>query len=125
MATIVVCEDNPDIREMIVFILEGEGYKILPTHQGQGVLDFLKGEEAHLILLDLRIPDMDGYEVLSAVRSTYGEQAPPVVILSAKTAPEDRALAFSLGASDFVEKPFTVDGLLDAVKKNITPKAAD
>lgn len=123
MATVVVCEDNPDIREMLVFILEGENYQVLATHQGRGVLDHLKSGPADLVLLDLRIPDMDGYEVLSAVRSTYGDKAPPVVILSAKTAPEDRALAFSLGARDFVEKPFTVDGLLAAVKKNIAPPA--
>lgn len=121
MATVVVCEDNPDIREMVGFILEGEGYEVFATHQGRSVLERLKGGGADLVLLDLRIPDMDGYEVLSAIRSTYGEEAPPVVILSAKTAPEDRALAFSLGASDFVEKPFTVDGLLDAVKKNLAP----
>lgn len=119
MATILVCEDNPDIREMVVFILEGEGFSTLQTHQGRGVLDLLRHEAVDLILLDLRIPDMDGYEVLSAVRSTYGEHAPPILVLSAKTEEEDRALAASLGASGVMEKPFTVDGLLAAVKKRL------
>ena len=120
MATVLVCEDNPDILEMLVFILEGEGYQVQGTNKGSGILQRLKHMTADLVLLDLRIPDMDGYEVLSAVRSTYGAQAPPVVILSAKSGPEDRALAFSLGARDFIEKPFTVDGLLGAVRKNLT-----
>lgn len=119
MATILVCEDNPDIREMVVFILEGEGFTTLQTHQGRGVLDYLRRETVDLILLDLRIPDMDGYEVLSAVRSTYGEHAPPILVLSAKTGDEDRALASSLGASGFMEKPFTVDGLLETVKHHL------
>jgi DNA-binding response OmpR family regulator len=119
MPTVLVLEDNPDILEMVTFILEGEGYTVLPESRGRAVLDRVGRSPVDLVLLDLRIPDMDGYEVLCALRATPGDRALPVIVLSAKTAPEDRDLAFSLGACDFVEKPFTVDGLLAAVRKQL------
>lgn len=119
MATVLICEDNADIREMLAFILEGEGYAVLQTHRGRGVLEHLTHAAADLVLLDLRIPDMDGYEVLRALRATYGDLAPPVLVLSAKGAEEDRDLAFSLGARGYLPKPFTVDGLLSAVREQL------
>ncbi len=121
MATILVCEDNPDICEMVVFILKGEGYTVAATPRGRDVAKLVAERRPDLLLLDLRIPDMDGYEVLSALRASADPAVPPVLVLSAKTSPEDRALALSLGAREFLEKPFTLDGLTGAVRRCLRP----
>jgi len=123
VTTVLVCEDNEDIREMVTFILESEGYRVLGECRGRAALARAGREPIDLVLLDLRIPDMDGYEVLKSLNATFGVEAPPVIILSAKSAPEDQEAALALGAKAFVEKPFTVDGLLLAVRRQTnTPR---
>jgi len=119
VTTVLLCEDNEDIREMVTFILEAEGFRVLGESRGRSALERARQESVDLMLLDLRIPDMDGYEVLKALRSDLGEKAPPVIVLSAKSAPEDREAALALGAKAFVAKPFSVDGLLLAVRREV------
>lgn len=119
MKTVLVCEDNEDIREMVTFILEAEGYRVLGESRGRDALATARRETVDLLLLDLRIPDMDGFAVLRALREGFAEKAPPVVILSAKSAPEDREAALASGARAFLAKPFTVDGLLMAVRRQL------
>ncbi|MEJ2368998.1 MAG: response regulator transcription factor [Acidobacteriota bacterium] len=122
MPKILLCEDNPDIREMVEFILEGAGYDIVSIDKGHEVRSFVLREGPDLLLLDLRIPDLDGYGVLSELSRLPREAVPPVVILSAKTSDLDREQALAMGAREFLEKPFTMDGLLMAVQRNVTAK---
>jgi DNA-binding response OmpR family regulator len=112
---VLVCDDNADIREMLTFVLEGDGHEVEAVGSGRLLLDSLKARKADLILLDLRMPDFDGFDVLKALHAG-GEAPPPVVAISAKTLEEDRRAALAAGASRYLLKPFSIGDLLDTVR---------
>lgn len=111
----MICDDTPDILEMVQFILEGEGYEVTTVETGREVLRAIDRVEPDLVLLDLRMPGLDGYGVMRELRLKEGA-SPPVVILSAKGLEEDRRAALAAGALDYLIKPFTVARLLETVK---------
>ncbi|MCI4397467.1 MAG: response regulator [Acidobacteria bacterium] len=117
MQTVLVCDDNQDIREMASFILKEDGFGVIEAARGHAVLPMVIQHKPDVVLLDIRLPDIDGYEVLSSLNALPSGDRPIVIVFSAKSAAEDVAMARSLGASEFVEKPFTVDGLLFAVRR--------
>lgn len=117
-AVILVGDDTPDILEMVTFILEGEGYRVRTAGTGQEVLASARSERPDLILLDLRMPGLDGFGVLREL-GRNGEAHPPVVVLSAKGAEEDRRAALAAGACSYLFKPFTVGQLLEAVREQL------
>lgn len=117
MQKVLVCDDNQDIREMASFILKEDGFGVIEAARGQAVLPMVIQHKPDVVLLDIRLPDIDGYEVLSSLNALPSGDVPLVIVFSAKSAAEDVAMARSLGASEFVEKPFTVDGLLFAVRR--------
>lgn len=118
MSKILVCDDTPDILEMVQLILETEGFEVKTAAAGREVLLELAKEVPDLVLLDLRMPGLDGFGVLRELR-LRSEPAPPVIILSAKSMEEDRQAAMAAGARGYLVKPFTVAQLLDAVRHQI------
>lgn len=118
MPKILVCDDTPDILEMVQLILEGEGYEVATASRGQEVLDAVASESPALVLLDLRMPGLDGLSVLRDLSCRLGG-APPVVVLSAKGRDEDRRQALAEGAKAYLVKPFTLGQLLAVVKQNL------
>lgn len=114
MANVLVCDDNPDILEMLAFVLEGEGHEVRTATNGREVLGMVAECRPDLVLLDIRMPGLDGLGVLRAL-SQAGENSPPVVVLSAKTREEDRRAALEAGAMSFLGKPFELQTLLDTV----------
>ncbi len=118
MPTILVCDDTPDIVEMLQFILEGEGYAVTTATAGREVLGSIERNPPDLVLLDLRMPGLDGFGVLREFR-LRPSLAPPVIVLSAKGTDEDRKAAISAGARDYLVKPFTVGQLLAAVRAQL------
>jgi DNA-binding response OmpR family regulator len=121
MAKILVCDDTPDILEMVKFILEGEGFEVLTAAEGRDVLNAIEGESPDLVLLDLRMPGLDGFGVLRELRLNP-DQSPPVIVLSAKGLEEDRRDALAAGARDYLFKPFTLAELLGAVHRQLDGK---
>ncbi len=111
---ILVCDDNADIRELLTSVLEGEGHEVLCTGDGREVLAEVGRFAPDLILLDIRMPDFDGLEVLKALR-LLGRPLPPVVAVSAKTLDEDRRAAVEAGASAYLLKPFSMGDLLAVI----------
>jgi two-component system OmpR family response regulator len=118
---ILICDDNPDILELLRMVLEGEGYLVRAVASGREVVERIRKEQVDLLLLDLRMPDLDGFAVMDRMRG-MGIPPPPVVVLSAKGLDEDREAAFRAGAREFLTKPFHVDGLLDAVQRHLQPE---
>jgi len=118
MPKILVCDDTPDILEMVQLILEGEGFEVTTARAGREVLTAVDRETPDLILLDLRMPGLDGFSVLRELR-LRPETAPPVIVLSAKGMEEDRRAALAAGAREYLMKPFTVDQLLKAVRQQV------
>lgn len=115
MPRILICDDTPDILEMVQFILEGEGYDVMTVSTGRDVLQSVARGRPDLVLLDLRMPGLDGFAVMRELRLQEGT-SPPVVVLSAKGLEEDRRAALAAGARDYLIKPFTVAGLLETVR---------
>ncbi len=104
MATVLVVEDDRDIREVLRRYLERAGHAVLSTASGAEALNLVDGGGVDLVLLDLGLPDVDGTEVL---RTVHDRGSPPVLVLTARSQVEDRIAGLSLGADDYVTKPFS------------------
>lgn len=104
MATVLVVEDDRDIREVLRRYLERDGHAVLTTASGAEALNLADGGGVDLVLLDLGLPDVDGTEVL---RTLHDRGSPAVLVLTARSETEDRIAGLRLGADDYVTKPFS------------------
>jgi RNA polymerase sigma-70 factor (ECF subfamily) len=122
---VLVVEDDPAIREMVVEVLAGEGYRAVPAPDGATALAILDGAGPALgaVLLDLRLPDMDGRTLAARLRARP-PGAPPLIVFTAAPPAEAAADAVALGAAGFVTKPFDLDVLLDVVARCLAPPPA-
>lgn len=105
MPTVLVVEDDRDIRDLLRRYLERAHYAVLSTGSGAEALRLLAEGQVDLVLLDLGLPDVDGTDVLMAARR--GGDPVPVIVLSARSTVADRIQGLSLGADDYVTKPFS------------------
>src|SRR5262245_35268344 len=105
--TILVVEDEKDIRELVRFHLEQEGYGVREAETGEAALDLARSERPALLVLDLMLPGIDGLEVCRRLRAAEATRGVPVIVLTAKAAEVDRVLGLELGADDYVTKPFS------------------
>jgi CheY-like chemotaxis protein len=112
---ILVVDDDPAISGLIATILGKDGYQVAVAHSGvEGVQ---KAEELHphLILMDISMPDMDGYEATTQIKNKPDLKATPVIFLTGRSASEDGGRAFGSGGLTFMRKPFTAQQLRDLV----------
>jgi len=111
--TVLLVEDDPDIRDIVQDVLEAEGYDVVPASHGRQALEFLNGtrgaERPDLVILDMMMPLVDGQHVLEAIRSDDQLSSVPVVVMSAVEHEKPE------GAAAFLRKPFSLDTLFDAV----------
>lgn len=114
--TILVADDEREIRDLIEIYLKNEGYRVLKAVNGVQALEFLKVEEVHLLILDLMMPEMDGMEACMKIRE---ERNLPIIILSAKSQDMDKIMGLSTGADDYVTKPFNPLELMARVKSQL------
>lgn len=103
----LVIEDEPDIRDLLAFHLEREGYTVTKSVTGAEGLRLARATPPDLILLDLMLPEMDGFEVCRRLRQDPVTHAVPLVMLTARGDEVDRVLGLELGADDYVVKPFS------------------
>lgn len=108
MAHILVAEDERDIRELIKFTLTVAGHKITEATNGEEAVELAKEHIPDLILTDVRMPKMTGYEACRILKDTETTQHIPVVILSAKGQDEEIDQGRDAGADDYIVKPFEV-----------------
>jgi len=116
-----VVEDDPSILAMVAQILRGEDYPVVTAHNGAEALVALAQTQPSLILLDMRMPRMDGWQFAAALR-TRGIAVPIVVMTAAENA---RRWAEEIGADGFVIKPFDFRRLLEAVSRHRRPTPKD
>ena len=110
---ILVADDEPHIRRILTTLLESTSFAVDPVGDGPSAIERLEGGTGYdLVLLDIMMPGATGLEVLVRLREMEHRHAVPVVILTAKGQDADRDEAFSLGANDFVTKPFSPKKLL-------------
>lgn len=116
---ILVVDDERDTLDLIDLTLKTAGYDIHLANSGTESLEMIRNGDFDLVLLDIMMPDMSGFDVLRTLKAEMADDHPPVVFLTAKSLPEDRAEGMSLGANDFLTKPVTRGSLLDTIKKHI------
>jgi two-component system KDP operon response regulator KdpE len=105
---ILVVDDEPAIVRLVRAKLQADGYSVMTASRGEEALNFLEDERPDLVILDLMMPGMDGYETLRRIRST---NQVPVIMLTARAGDADRLKGFQVGADDYVTKPFNPDEL--------------
>ncbi|RLC42046.1 MAG: hypothetical protein DRH51_01675 [Candidatus Coatesbacteria bacterium] len=118
---IIVIDDDEDITKLISLILENAGYEVeisLSAHEALNKI--FTTPSFNLIILDIAMPDMDGWEFLDIIRSRDETNKVPVMIISARTGIRSKALAIQRGAQDFITKPFTRMELITRVE-NLIP----
>jgi len=115
--TVMVVDDDPDILDMTRLVLEGGGYRVLPAGSGAEALHTLEQSRPDLILLDINMPDMDGWQVLRVLKVDERTTAIPVAMFSIKMEVRDRLHGLQEGAFDYITKPFSTDDLLQRVRR--------
>ena len=114
---ILIIEDDRDIVRLVKYNLEKLGMEVFEAFNGQEGLDLARDKSADLIILDLMLPQIDGYEVLEALKEDKNILDIPVIILSAKVSAGAIVKGFQMGASDYIPKPFSIDELTSKVKE--------
>ena len=110
--TILVVDDDAEIRDLAELILSGGGYKVRKASSGWEALEKARLSSPDLILLDVNMPDMDGWEVLRLLKADEGFRSLPVVMFTVKMEFRDKVHALQDGAQDYITKPFAYDELL-------------
>ena len=113
---ILVVEDEKAISDILVFNLQREGYDTLAAYDGAEGLRCALEEAPDLILLDVMLPEMDGFEVCRRVRA---EKDTPIIMLTAREEETDKVMGLELGADDYITKPFSMRELMARVKDDI------
>ncbi|MBE9138762.1 diguanylate cyclase [Nodosilinea sp. LEGE 07088] len=120
--TILVVDDTPNNLELLLRALTAEGYEVRCARSGQMALTGVQASCPDLILLDIRMPYMDGYEVCQRLRQNAQTAAVPIIILSVLEDGPDKVRAFDLGANDYIAKPFSIEEVLARIKYQLTLK---
>ena len=113
---ILVADDEAEIRDFLRLYLEKDGYQVLEAEDGRSAISILEQEEIDMALLDIMMPEPDGYQVLKKIRE--GSNI-PVMVLSAKNQDADKILGLDLGADDYLAKPFNPMEAMARINSNI------
>ena len=115
---ILLVDDEQDIVEFLQYNLEKEGFDVITAYDGKEALEKII-EKPDLIVLDVMMPNMDGYEVCSRIRATNGFRETPIIFLTAKSSEMDEVKGLELGADDFIQKPVSPKKIIARVKSNL------
>lgn len=116
MTKILIAEDERDIRELVIFTLRYAGYEVYAAINGEEALEMVSNDPPDLILLDVRMPRVSGYEVLERIKENQELMHIPVAFLSAKGQEGEVKKGLELGAVEYIIKPFAPDYLTERVK---------
>lgn len=115
--TIMVADDSPIIRKLIAFTLSIKGYEIVSVNDGMEALETLPKENIDLIITDLNMPNVDGFELIKAVRSNDELKSTPIIVLSNLSETDDIEKALEFGADSYLIKPFEQKTIINEVSK--------
>ncbi len=121
---ILLVDDEKDIVEFLQYNLEKEGFDVIAAYDGKEALEKIT-EQPDLIVLDVMMPSMDGYEVCSRIRATNGFRETPIIFLTAKSSEVDEVKGLELGADDFIQKPVSPKKIIARVKSNLRKVKTD
>lgn len=113
---ILIVEDEKDIRDLIIYSLEGKGYQTISTDDGEKAIKMLKENKPDLVILDWMLPSVSGLEICRSIRRDIKTKNIPIIMLTAKITEEDKVLGLDSGADDYITKPFSTAELNSRVK---------
>jgi two-component system phosphate regulon response regulator PhoB len=114
--TVLVVEDEPDVLEVVRYNLTREGFKVLTAMRGDVAVQVAQAKAPDLVILDLMLPEVDGFEVCRRLRGDPRTRTIPVIMLTAKGEESDMVAGLELGADDYIPKPFSVRVLMARVR---------
>jgi len=117
--TILVVDDEPDVVSFLETTLKAENFTVLAAYDGISALDICSTEKPDLVLLDIMMPMMSGYEVCEQIKANPVTQDIPVLFLSSAHTPEARAQSFRVGAVELIKKPFLPKELLAQIRRHL------
>ena len=116
-ATILYVEDNPDNRMLVRRILLSEDYALLEAKDASEALNVLKNEHPDLILMDINMPDMDGYTLTATIKAMPGYARTPILALTANVMRGDKEKTLEAGCDGYIQKPLDIDQLIKEVER--------
>jgi len=114
---VLIAEDEPHIVESLSFVLQRKGYEVEAVLDGETALAQLRNRRPDVMILDVMLPRVNGFEVLKQVKSDAALHSVPVIILTAKGQAQDRRMAEEIGADGFMTKPFSNQEVIDEVRR--------
>jgi len=118
---VLVVDDDPGIVKVIGIILSTHGHEVIKAHNGNEGLELAGREKPDVILLDIMMPDIDGYEVIKRLKGNPDTAQIPVIFVTAKTTPDAIQQGRSLGAAAYIIKPFNPETLLEKINEACKP----
>lgn len=109
--TILVVEDDPDVADMLNAYFQVQGYEVITVYWGSDALKESRVHRPDLVILDIRLPDIDGYEIARRLRSNRRTEDVPIIFLTERRARSDRLQGLEIGADDYITKPFDIQEL--------------
>ena len=122
-STILYVEDNPDNRMLVKRILIAENYKLLEAMNAAQAINLLETTTPDLILMDINMPDMDGYTLTTKIRSMPGLERVPILALTANVMRGDKEKTLEAGCDGYIQKPLDVDQLVREIEKFLARRA--
>ncbi|MCM1284115.1 MAG: response regulator transcription factor [Muribaculaceae bacterium] len=116
MYNVLVCDDEKDIVSALEIYLESEGYQVYAAYNGRQAIELMEQEDIHLVLMDIMMPEMDGIKTMIKIREKSNV---PVIFLTAKSEDMDKVLGLTVGADDYITKPFNPVELQARVKSQL------
>ncbi len=116
-ATILYVEDNPENRMLVRRILQAEGYRVLEASNATHAIDVVQNEEPDLVLMDINMPDIDGYTLTTQFKAMNRFSQVPIIALTANVMKGDRERTLEAGCDGYIQKPIDVDELPNQIKR--------
>jgi len=120
--TIVYIEDDQEMIELVAMILSRRGFEVKGKQNGQIGLEYIFASQPDLVLLDLMIPDIDGWDIFQQIRGNPDTSKIPIMVITAKSQAIDKVLGLTIAkADDYISKPFHAKELLESIDKILAP----
>ena len=116
---VLIIEDNEQNLYLATFLLESQGFEVVPARDGYSGIELAKTVQADVILLDIQLPGMDGFEVLDNIRSLPQISGVPVIAVTSHAMAGDRDRMLDAGCNDYIEKPIDPDNFVAQIEQNL------
>lgn len=117
---VLVADDDPDLRDLLILELQHKGFEVLVAEDGKQAIETLSREKADLVVMDIMMPNIDGYHAANEICSRLGADAPKIILMTSRDTEKEKGVALMSGANAFLQKPFTMEDLyktIDSVLK--------